>query len=190
MTQIMCPKCTNITKLSFVSPYLNVQTELKGVLTCSGGQEHQEPYSWPLTAMAGTQDVIITGTAEGLPVLDSQNLVKNVKNGIKQDVEEAERAYFFQLYKASVVMCRRAVQLTLEEKLGIPGLTLGPLLEKEREKEPHLLEDDTYSLAMRIKNYGDKGAHRLDELNPSTVATIIHDTVKVLNELYAKIATQ
>ena len=104
--------------------------------------------------------------------------------GIKQDIEEAERTHFSQSYKSSVVMCRRALQLDLEDKGGPAGTTLGPLLNWEREQDPRLLTERTDAQAQEIKDYGDGGAHRKEEIEPREAELMIFVTVQVLNELY------
>jgi hypothetical protein len=112
--------------------------------------------------------------------------VGKVPEGLKQDIEEAEKCHFAFSYKAAVVMCRRALQLALEDKLGLSGkrLPLGPLLDEERKNNPKLFTDSEYAFALRIKELGDEGAHKIVTLEPKTVEVAIHDTVRLLNKLY------
>ena len=153
---------------------------LRGVLEC----EH-DGHRWPIAVRA--DQLLAVGTA--LPVAESAKLHRHVPKGIQQDVREAEDAHFAGTYKASVVMCRRALQLALEERLGIPEeqrLTLGPLLKKQKARQPPLLDDRTEQLAYRIKDEGDGGAHSPVSVDPKDAEVVIHDTVVVLNELFPK----
>jgi len=152
--------------------------ELRGVFTCS-----HDGHKWPVLI----KDDVVIETGLTLPAAYSENLLPGVPVGIVQDVKESELAHFSQCYKASVVMCRRALQLALEEKLGSGsvGLTLGPLLSKVTTSgTDKLLDAQHMSFAERVKEYGDSGAHRVDDLSPNTVGVAIHDTVEILNYLY------
>jgi len=95
-----------------------------------------------------------------MPVSESTNLTSAVPEGLKQDIEEAESDHFAQSYKSSVVMCRRAIQLGLQE--APHGINDGPfsrMLQEARTKTPPVLTTRTDSLVEAIKDYGDGGAH-------------------------------
>ena len=95
-------------------------------------------------------DQILTVDTQ-LPVAESRKLNEDVPDGIKQDVQEAEGAHFAQNYKSSAVMCRRALQLALEDKMKPRGkhrMTLGPLLDEAMERQPPLFRQQTYQLAI------------------------------------------
>ena len=95
-----------------------------------------------------------------------------------QDMEEAEEAHFYQLYKSSVIMCRRALQLGIETKPNAPqDRTLGPLLAWGRQQSPPLLTTATDALAEGIQEYGNIGAHRVEHIPPETASMVIHITV-------------
>ena len=98
--------------------------------------------------------------------------------GLKQDVEEAETCHAAQSYKGAVVLCRRAMQLSIIEC----GIADAPLTNMLGQIEQHL-SPATYALAQSVKNLGDQGAHRLEEINEPESATMIWAAVKVLNEL-------
>ena len=150
--------------------------ELTGVMTCLADLRRM-----PI-AMRGGFPISLGMT---LPIEESQNL-QNVPGGIVQDVKEAESAHFAQCLKASAVLCRRALQLALEEYLGLEGITLGPLLQKARKSEPPLLSPQEDVLAERVKSLGDAGAHSTAALSPKQVEVAIFDTVTILNGLYKK----
>ena len=150
---------------------------LEGVIVCL-----RDGHRRPIVMV----DDAIEETAPTLPVDQSSRLNSDVPDGIKQDVEEAERTHFAQAYKSSVVMCRRAVQLAIEEKPKAPKgrITLGPLLQWAREQ--NLLKPTVASLAQGVKEFGDAGAHEQETFDSRAVAVVIHVTVEVLNELFPK----
>ena len=125
---------------------------------------------------------------EVMPALGSRpslTLSANTPDYIRQDIGEAEEAHFYQLYKSSAVMCRRALQLGIEIQPNAPqGKTLGPLLAWARGLTPPLFSPATYALAEGIKDIGDAGAHRVEHIPPDTVAMVINITVTALNELF------
>jgi hypothetical protein len=149
--------------------------ELRGVVTCL-----HDKHRWPVLI----KDNVVVETRLTLPAAHSKRLF-NVPDGIVQDIEEAELAHFNQCYKASVVMCRRALQLALEKRLGLGEnkQTLGPLLDMVRKGNNTILDSRHMALAERIKEYGDSGAHRVGDFTSDTVGVIVHDTVEVLNYL-------
>ena len=151
--------------------------ELQALMVCLSDSSHQ----WPII-MRHDQ---IWSTHGALPVSESSKL-RSVPKGIVQDVKEAERAHFARCYKASVVMCRRALQLAFEKKLGAENkyLTLGPLIDMARKQKKPLLDPRTFSFVERIKDTGDGGAHGSVDIDPQEVGVVIFDTVGVLNELF------
>ena len=148
--------------------------EVQGIITCLF-DGHQRPLK--LT------NNIIESTSPTLPVAESGRLNSLVSDGLRQDIQEAERAHFAHCYKACVTMCRRAMQIALEDK-GAVGRTLGPLLENARAKTPPLLTPRADAMAEGIKEYGDGGAHRREEIDPVDAAQVVHVAVMVLNELF------
>ena len=147
---------------------------LQGVLTCTRPECNT---SWPIKLV----DNVVVVVSESMPTHGSRDLSKAVKDGLREDVEEAERAHFSQCYKAAVVICRRAIQLGLEEK-GAEGWTLGPVLEDALEKK--LIGEQTFTLGSGIKDFGDGGAHRREDIHPGDAAMVIRVTTVVLNELF------
>ena len=149
-------------------------TVFEGIVTCL-----IDGHRWPIKMREG--HVVFTETA--LPLSDAVELSANIPEGILEDVEEAKRAHFSQCYKASVVMCRRAMQLSLIEK-GIADAPLSVMLQKAREGTPSLLTGSTYALAEGIKEYGDRGAHRVEAIGTEETRVVIFTTLRVLNELF------
>ena len=92
-----------------------------------------------------------------LPIAESRRLKRDVIDGIRQDVEEAEEAHFYGLYKSCAVMCRRAMQLGLIEK-GIKDGPIGVMLTKARDKGV-LSDCEAYQIGLAVSGYGGKGAH-------------------------------
>jgi hypothetical protein len=148
--------------------------ELRGIVTCL-----KDGHEWPVTL----RNNVIIATADALPVSESKNLIGDVPRGLVQDVEEAERAHYAHCFKAAVVMGRRAAQLALVEK----GITDGPfqrMIDDAVTATPPILSVRAMTLADGIKDYGDGGAHRVEEITASDARHVIYSTVKILNELF------
>ena len=150
-------------------PYVS----LRGIVTCDF-----DGHQWPV--VLGNN--VIDETYSAMPTDESRRMKPSIKEGLRQDIEEAERAHFAGCFKACVTMCRRAMQIALEDK-GAVGRTLGPLLENARAKNPPLLAKREDMLAEGIKDFGDGGAHRREEIDPRDAAQVVHVAVSVLNEL-------
>ena len=147
--------------------------EFEGIMTCL-----IDGHRWPIKL---SRDHIIY-TEIALPIGESANLVSSVTEYIVQDVQEAELAHFSRCYKASAVMCRRAMQLGLEQQ-GIPDAALGHMLQQAQGKD--LLTPRTAVFAEAIKGMGDAAAHRKEDLTDREVSIMIFTTVRVLNELFS-----
>ena len=146
--------------------------ELTGILSCNACQ-----HRWPITIRNDWP----VSVQPDMPVHESAKLV-NVPPGIEQDGLEAETCHFHEEYKASVVMCRRAMQLSLIEQ-GIIDRALTAMLTEAKTKG--LIDDKTYGIAWAVKDYGDMGAHRIEELGDSEARTTIFATVVLLNHLFS-----
>jgi len=146
--------------------------ELRGIVKCL-----VDDHEWPITI----RDDVIVSTTQSLPISESAKLSSDVPGGIVQDVQEAERAHFAYCYKASVVMCRRAMQLALVDK-GIADGPLGKMLDQARKR--NLLTDRTDALVTGIQDYGGGAAHSKEEISAEEARMMIFTTVRVLNELF------
>lgn len=178
MAIIKCAKCGQSAELGLtnIGPGTGSrELEFSGIVRCNG-----DGHEWP---MAIKTNNIIQSTAQMMPISKSASLTQNVPDGIVQDIQEAERDHFAQSYKSVVVMCRRAFQLALEQR-GATGRTLGPILKSARAMTPPLLSPRTDTLAEGIKDYGDGGAHRREDIDAATAALVIHVTTQALNELF------
>ena len=173
--RIVCPniKCGCTTTMHY-----NLQQELpskpfsiRGILKC-GECGHERPL-----LMDGES---ITEISAELPGQQSNNLNSKIAQDIKEDVEEAERALFNQCYKASVTMCRRALQLSLIDK-GIEDKRLTDMINEAKTKG--MFTNETLAIANFVKGFGDMGAHRRELITPDDVKMTIYTTVKILNEL-------
>ena len=180
MVIIQCDKCGQLANLSLYrsAPNWSQHLEFRGVITCDCGDKH----TWP---MAIKTDNIVQSTDQMMPVLESVNLNQDVPEGLEQDIQEAEKAHYAQIYKAGVVMCRRAIQLGLQESPhNIPDGPFGGMLKQAQAKAPPTLSPQGFALANGVRDYGDAGAHRRQELSASDARTAIFSAVRVLNELF------
>ncbi len=150
--------------------------ELRGIVTCDDG------HKWPVAIK--TNDVIVA-TDSIMPVVASADLNTGVPLGLRQDIEEAEHAHFAQVYKASVVMCRRAIQLGFTEPPhNIADGPFSTMLKQAQTKSPPPLSPRGFILTEGVKDYGDVGAHRKEEISALDARTVISHAVTVLNELF------
>ena len=180
MVAVKCAQCSQSADLSLGRNAINTSSrtlELSGTITCQG-----DGHQWPIRIQT---DSILVGTEQMLPVVASGDLSPNVPDGLRQDILEAEKAHFCQVYKASVVMCRRAIQLALS---ALPhDVADGPfsrMLSEAQAKSPPVLSARGAILAEGVKDYGDGGAHRAEDITADHVRAAIFSAVNVLNELF------
>ena len=178
-----CPKCAKPesghegTVLTFE---LTPNIDLRGIATC---RFHPDT-KIPVLFIGGFLD----STAPTLPVDESPRLA-GVPEGITQDAKESEECHFNGTYKASAVMCRRALQLAyehlLQDKLDTDKqYTLGGLLKEARGQATSPIAGSFLYQTERVNVVGNHGAHRADTIDPRDVGAAIHDSVSVLNEIY------
>ena len=159
---------------------LSSNIDLHGIATC---RFHPQT-KIPILFIGGYVD----STAPTLPVNESPRLV-GAPEGIKQDIKEAEECHFNSTYKASAIMCRRALQLAYEHLMqeildADKQYTLGALLKVARGQAPLPIAESFLYQTDAVKALGDEGAHRVATVDPSDVRAAIHDSVVVLNEIY------
>lgn len=178
---ITCPKCLANSVFVDISArqrggmggyYLGVL--FRGALTCLACD-----HRWPLQM----RNFEITYTAPEFPASESQNLSPNVPQGLIEDIEEAERCHYGQCYKAGVVICRRAIQLGLEER-GVSDAAFSKMITNAQALTPPLLTPSTFALVDGIKELGDRGAHRTENVTANDLQVAIYAAVKALNELF------
>ena len=153
---------------------------LDGVLTCL-----KDGHRWPIRM----RNDEVRDVSEEMPITEYKKIapaVQQHRQDIVQDIKEAEDTYFYRAYKASVVMCRRAVALALEYHMCVSDLTLGNLLVEGRKLEPPALTAQSDQFAKRILDIGNDGAHNEFKADPDDVRVVIHDSVVIINELLTK----
>ena len=180
MIAVECERCRQSGKLTLVSNTIGTNPphlEFRGTITCS-----KDKHEWP---MAFKTNNLVLSTDQMMPVLESDALGARVPEGLRQDIKEAERAHFARVYKASAVMCRRAVQLGLAEPpLNIPDGPFTKMIEQAEGKEPKPLSPIGFTNLWAVKDYGDMGAHQIEEIRAPDARSAIFSAVRVLNELF------
>ena len=173
MTNIDCPKCTpNDTGHHFLYNCTG-NFGLEGTIRClKCGDERS----------FASKGEFIREIGIGLTYAQSKRLKPDISADRKDDIEEAERANYYRCYKAAAVMCRRSIQLALNDR-GIPDREFSKMLEDAHNDKFKLLSGNTYIMAKSIKLYGDKGAHKRDEIDPQEINQAIYMAVEILNEL-------
>ena len=179
MVAINCGKCGQNANLEFRSTgKFMADLELRGVITCKGRDAHH----WPITIRT---DNIIRSTDQWMPVSESANLTKEVPEALIQDVKAAESTYFAEVFRASTVMCRRAIQLGFQEPpYNIPDGPYGTMLNALMALPNPPLSTGTHGLASSIGDYGGIGAHNPKPVSPEEARSTIFTSVRVLNELF------
>lgn len=148
--------------------------EIQGIVTCLA-DGHQMSFHLVRNTMRSASQELPLGT-----ITSSLGIVPA---GLVEDIREAQRALLFGAYKACAVMCRRALQLGLLDR-RIKDAPLSRMLNEARKKYPNKIDDEVYSLAMSIKNLGDKGAHRREEVTRDQAYVAVLAAAKMLGVLF------
>ena len=120
MQTIHCPKCGYPIEISLQRHGGYPGIRLDGTLTCL-----RDNFRWPIRIQDDTIRFLGMGNVEPrTAALDESS----TPIGLRDDLQEAERALEAECYKASAMMSRRVIQLALEDK-GAKGRTLGPVLD-------------------------------------------------------------
>jgi uncharacterized protein YbaR (Trm112 family) len=167
---VICSNCQGMKRNHPIAVDCSPGAKLKGVVTCL-----ECNHAFPIVIQNG----FITEQLPSMPISQSSKLSNKVPSDIKEYVQEAETAYFHECYKSSVIMCRRALQLSLIEK-GIPDNRLGVMLDNAKS----FFDEETFQIAKSIKYFGDVGVHRKFKIDTFLVGTVIYLTTTMLNELY------
>lgn len=225
MSFIECPTCRKRIDISTLVIPNNTEIEFLGSITCIKHSEQPKEHSFPIKFIAGKgrgNNIGIlpeprTVNALGAKVKSAggktvEAILKDDRMDLVQDITEACKAKLWELYKSSVVMCRRIVQIPLAESLrelkkddvetaikkvnakwgygDLGHLTLGPLLALERNLESHLLSDYQHEQAKRIKDAGNDGAHNEVELEPDFVDGNIREAAIIAASLVYQMEMQ
>jgi hypothetical protein len=180
MVTISCAKCRQTAELTLMRREKSTQSadlEFRGIVTC-----HREGHRWPVTIKT---DNILQSTDPDLPVSESFNLSSKVPPALIQDVKDAEEAHFAGVYRASVVMCRRALQLSFQENpFNISDGPYSRMVRDLMKLSGPPLSPGTHGLAVSIGEYGGQGAHDPKPVSEAEARSAIFTTVRVLNELF------
>lgn len=115
------------------------------------------------------------------------SIPESVPVGAKEDVLEGATCLENGAPRACVVMCRRALGHIANLK-GAKGRWLAEKIDDLHKKG--LISDITHSMAKPIREFGNYGAHReddlLDRVDGRTAEDIMRITLRLLEELYPK----
>ncbi len=220
MSLIECPQCGQGMTMS-TGGMANTEFVFLGSITCiDHGKLPKEQHRFPFKFVAGKGrggDIGILPAPHPVDALGAkvesagdrtvQDILKDERMDLIQDIDEACQAKLWELYKSSVIMCRRIVQIPLAETLkafekdsvepaikkfnkdwnydNLDKSTLGPLLTIERnlERESRLLTDYQHEQAKKIKDAGNDGAHNKVELEPDSVRGNIREAAIIAASL-------
>ena len=179
MINLECSECQHGATLKFESNYRNKTSDLilRGTVMCT-----KDGHEWPISVK--TNDITLS-TEQEMPVLESQQLGGNVPLGLIEDIEQAEQAHFARVYKASVIVCRRAVQLGLAAPPhNIPDRNFAAMIVDAQAIAPPVLSARGFIHLEGVKEYADIGAHRTEEITAMDSRAAIFSAVNVLKELF------
>jgi len=226
MSLIECPQCGQGITMSTGGIPETREFVFLGSITCiHHGKQPKEQHSFPFKFAAGkgrVNDIGILPAPRSVDALGAkvesaedktvEAILKDERMDLVQDIAEACKAKLGELYKSSVIMCRRIVQIPLAESLkelreedvepaikkvnknwnygDLGHLTLGPLLTIERNLNSHLLSDYQHEQAKRIKEAGNDGAHNEVELEPDLVDGNIREAAIIAASLVYQMKMQ
>lgn len=129
---------------------------------------------------------MLVSVERNMPIAESANLGTLVPAALRQDILDAEEIHYAQVFRASAIMCRRALQLAFQEPPhSIEDGPYSRMLTKLMAKDPPPLSSGSHGLASSIGDYGGIGAHNPQPVSSEESRSAIFTAVKVLNELFS-----
>jgi len=113
------------------------------------------------------------------------SIIKSTPKAILQDLNEAEMCFSFKAYKASVIMCRRALENVCIDK----GATSNSLYNEIKElADQGLITKDTVNIFEEIRLFGNYGAHPSNDLlgkvTRSNSESVLEVTTHIIKHIY------
>lgn len=108
-------------------------------------------------------------------------------NDVTEDFNEAIRCFNSQAYKAAVTMCRRSLETACDSK-NAKGKSLSEKITALHESG--IIDEPTYNLASGIRQFGNYGAHPMEDLlktvGEQEAELILKITERVHRQLWPK----
>lgn len=166
MPEVQCPKCRHLNRLAFT--YWNYQ----GMYRCMG-------------CGARMRVEIDEGGLLRTPEAADFTPVEGAPPAVNEDFVEAQKCYDAEAYKATVVICRRALE-TMADLQQAKGKNLFEKIEDLHNREA--ISKGTFEIATQVRQFGNYGAHPKDDLlsevTPQDAAAILGITQHLLRDVY------
>lgn len=115
------------------------------------------------------------------------DISSKIPKEIRDDLNEAMNCFSVDCYRASVVMCRRALESAMDIK-GISGNTLAEKLQKSFTQG--LMDKATYNTSSGIRLFGNYGAHPnndlLKKVGEFEAELVMKISNRVLSEIFGR----
>ena len=167
MPQVQCPKCRYLNDLH-VSTYFNYE----GMYRC-------------MACGARMRVHIYKGELRKTPEVSSFTPVEGAPAEVNEDFIEAQKCYDAEAYKATVVICRRALE-NMADLQQAKGNNLFEKIEDLYSRE--VIGKGTFEIATRVRQFGNYGAHPKDDLlggvAKGDAGAILEITQHLLKDVY------
>jgi len=164
---VQCPKCRHLNRLDE-----NTYFYYSGIYRCMDCGTRIEVY---LSAgrLMKTPKVLDLTSVEGAPL------------EVNEDFVEAQKCYDAEAYKATIVICRRALE-TMSDLQQAKGKNLFDKIEDLYSRE--LISKGTSEIATQVRQFGNYGAHPKDDLlggiTERDAGVILEITQHLLKDVY------
>lgn len=167
MPVVQCPKCRGLNRLdantywNYEGVYLCMDCGARIKVSLDAGQLMETPKVLDLTPV------------EGAPL------------EVNEDFVEAQKCYDAEAYKATIVICRRALE-TMSDLRQAKGKNLFEKIEDLHSRE--LISKGTFEIATQVRQFGNYGAHPKDDLlggiTERDAGVILEVTQHLLKDVY------
>jgi hypothetical protein len=165
--QVQCPKCRHLNNLD-VSTYWNYE----GVYRCD-------------SCNARMRIVIAQGHLLETPEVSDFAPIDGAPPEVNEDFIEAQKCYSAEAYKATIVICRRALE-NMADSQQAKGQNLFEKIRDLYNREA--ISKGTFEIATQVRQFGNYGAHPKDDLlggiTEPDAGAILEITQHLLKDVY------
>jgi hypothetical protein len=167
LPKVQCPKCRHINDMD-----INTYWSYQGVYCCDECGVHMRV-------------VILDGRLKGTPEVSDFAPVDGAPPEVNEDFIEAQKCYSVEAYKATVLLCRRALE-SMAGSQQAKGKNLSEKIEDLYNREA--ISKGTFEIATQVRQFGNYGAHPRDDLlggiTEPDAGAILEITQHLLKDVY------
>ncbi len=167
MPLVQCPKCRDTNDLD-----THTYWDYVGVYCCH-------------SCGARMKVVIDQGRLRRTPEVSDFTPIEGAPPEVNEDFIEAQKCHDAEAYKATVVICRRALE-SMADFQQAKGKNLFEKIEDLHNRE--VISKRTFEIATRVRQFGNYGAHPKDDLltevTPQDAGAILEITRHLLKDVY------